>query len=406
MPAYSGKFQYLDASGAILQQGPCQFQFDADTAILTPQNASPIAFDLGDVDRLTPAEWDLELALYTGRKIQLRQFGAAFGTLSPELVAAWRDRTIRCLLLEDLEEAGRFTGWYALHGEPAASAEIRLYRSNLAVLPMSGTPFQWRLAEVESAVFDNSSYSMNLQLAGEKLSISRLAKRTDEFAGKLQGALDNLRTQAASKLHEVFPFLDPDALQQLVTTMREGRSVPLTALTAIDGRLPDAIVAKGVGDRLRPYFDVLKSRATGPLMAGFKFIWEKDAAEAEGEDEEASSGGDSDDKDKMPLFFWFFFPLPNGLAAWEASTGSGHATYFFRVEGPVEEAVSHLTRGLALVNFRREPIYLSDDSLDQQAKFHRYAIARRKLPDLRTLRGAYVKRALHTSLDAWREQLP
>jgi len=406
MPSsYSGKFQYLDAAGAVLQQGPCQFGFDTETAILTPQNASPIAFDLGDIDRIKAAEWDLELALFTGKKLQLRQFGAAFGNLSPGLLAAWRDRAIQCLLLEDLQQIERFSGAVSMDGAAAETAEIRLYRSNLAVLPASALPFQWRLAEIDSAAFDSASYSMILQSAGERLEISRLAKRTDEFAGKLQGALDALHTQAASALHQVFPFLNPDALQQLVSTMREGRSILLPTLAAIDSKLPDAIVARAVGDPLRPYFDVLKSRATGPLMAGFKFIWEDEDGESV-ESEDAEIGEPAADGEKMPLFFWFFFPLANGMVAWEAATGSGRATYFFRVEGPVEDAVGHLTHGLALVNFRREPVYLPDASLEQLAKFHRYSIACRKLPDLRTLRAAYVRRSLHTSVEAWQQQLP
>ena len=64
-----------------------------------------------------------------------------------------------------------------------------------------------------------------------------------------------------------------------------------------------------------------------------------------------------------------------------------------------------MTRGLALVNFRREPVYLSDEALDRQPKFHRYAIGCRKLPDLRRLRGSMLGRALHTDLDAWSAQV-
>ena len=40
------------------------------------------------------------------------------------------------------------------------------------------------------------------------------------------------------------------------------------------------------------------------------------------------------------------------------------------------------TRGLALVNFRREPVYLPDESLEQEPRFRRYAIGCRKLADL------------------------
>src|SRR6202034_746721 len=116
------------------------------------------------------------------------------------------------------------------------------------------------------------------------------------------------------------------------------------------------------------------------------------------------------DENQLPLFFFFLFPLTGSsgrhswLAAWGAGTGSGRATYFFRTgqsgESPehVEAALQRLTQGLALINFRREPIYLADDSLAQTPKFHRYAIGCRKLPPLRDLRAAFAGRAIHTNL--------
>jgi hypothetical protein len=194
--------------------------------------------------------------------------------------------------------------------------------------------------------------------------------------------------------------------------MPEGRSAPLTALQAIHPKLPDALVARAVDATLRPCFDALRARAVGEsLMTGFKFIRPDDEGsgkDGEGEEaaaaeSEAEAAGEKDDA--QPLFFWFFFPLANGRIAWEATTGSGRATYFFDAAAPVDQAIAHLTRGLALVNFRREPVYLPDDSLEQQPRFHRYAIGCRKLPDLRTLRAAFRGRAIHTSLEAWTAQV-
>jgi hypothetical protein len=407
MPAYSGKFQYLDASGAATSQGPCQFRFDAETAVLTPASGTPIAFDLGDVDRAVKHDWDFELILFTGRRIQLRQFGAAFSTMSEELLAAWRDRTVRCLLLEDLEEVARYTATAALNAPPAP-AEIRLYKSNIAVLPLDGPPIQWRLAEVDAVSFDESSYSVTLESAGERLAIARLARKTDEFQGNLGGALDELRTHEAEALHTTFPFLDPDLLQRLIEAMPEGRSVPLSALQAIHVKLPDALIAHAVDEHLRPYFDALRKRSAGDsLMTGFKFVRpdDKDAEKDEQPDTDESAP-DADGKPvKQTLFFWFFFPLAGGRVAWEATTGSGRATYFFDAPPPVDQAIAHLTRGLALVNFRREPVYLSDESLEQEQRFRPYAIGCRKLPDLRTLRAAFRGRAIHTSLEAWTAQV-
>jgi len=404
MPAYSGKFHYLDDQENTVSQGPCQFRFDAETAIVTPSGATPIAFDLGDVDRAVTGEWEFTLTLFTGRRLVLRQFGAAFGRMSEELVAAWRDRTVRCLLLEDLTEAGRYLGMAGMNG-PATAAEIRIYQSNIAVLPLDGAAIQWRLAEVDAISFDEATYTVCLERGSDRLAIGKLAKKTDEFRGRLSEALDALHTHEAEALHAIFPFLNPDQLQLLLVAMPEGRSVPLAGLATIHPQLPEALMAHAVSPAAHPYFDALNARATaGGLMTGYKFICPDEV--------EDTPGGDDVDKEKedadtlaQPLFFWFFFLLPNGRVAWEATTGSGRATYFFDAPAPVDGAIASLTRGLALVNFRREPIYLPDESLERQQKFHRYAIGARKLPDLRTLRASFRGRAIHTNLEAWTAQV-
>ena len=143
-------------------------------------------------------------------------------------------------------------------------------------------------------------------------------------------------------------------------------------------------------------------------MTGFKFIrTDEEPGAEEGETGEAAADAPATEakNEKQPLFFWFFFPLSGGRVAWEATTGSGRATYFFDAPAPVDQAIAHLTRGLALINFRREPVYLSDESLEQQQRFRKYAIGCRKLADLRTLRAAFKGRAIHTSLEAWTAQV-
>ena len=407
MPAFSGKFQYLDAAGAALQQGACELSFDTETGVVTRAGGVPLAFDLGDVDVYSPAEWELTLGLFTGKRFVLRQFGAAFGRVSEELLKAWRNRTVRCLLLEDLEEVAHFSG--TANG---AASEIRIYGSNLAVLPLGRTAMQWRLAEVDSVAFDDASYTFTLQSGGDQLRIAKLGQKTEEFGEKLRATLGKLRQREAEVLHLLFPFLDPDQLQQLVMLAPEGRSVKLTALAGIHRDLPEALIARAVDEPLRPYFQSLRKRtAPGGLMTGFKFVRKDEVGagpgeEAAGEETSGSEASGVANDTGQPLFFWFFFPMAGrNVAAWEATSGSGRATYFFRTGTAVEESIGRLTRGLALVNFRREPVYLSDTVLEQKAEFHRYAIGRRKLPELAELRAAFLGRAIHSSVEAWEKQV-
>ena len=301
------------------------------------------------------------------------------------------------MLLEDLEEVARYQ--CSANG---AAAEVRIFKSNLAVLPQAGVAFQWRLAEVDSCAFDAVAYSIVLQSGGERLMLSKLAKKTDEAFGNLRQAIDTLHAQAAGALRELFPFLNSDALQRLQRAMPEGRSCAVSALAAIHPKLADALRARAVDESLNPYFDRLLAKCPGPLFAGFKFIRTMGDATSDSAGPEASepaAGGEA------PLFFWYFFPLANNVVAWEATTGTGRATYFFRADSAVDTAIGRLTRGLALVNFRREPIYLPEASLEQQARFRRYAIGARKLADLRTLRAAYLGRAVHSSPENWLTQV-
>jgi hypothetical protein len=422
MAAFSGKFQYRDAGDRLLDQGACEVSFNTETCVITPAASAPMAFDLGDIDVAVAADYDLTLRLYNEKRIVLRQFGPTFGRMRDELIAAWRMRTVRCLLLEDLAELGRFNG--AVNG---AASEIRVYGSNLAVLPLAGKPFQRRLAEADSIRFDESAYAYTISFGAEKLSVAKLGPKTGEFGEKLRAAFGALQRHSAEALHLTFPFLSPDEVRALVEAAPEGRSLKLSTMREIHPDLPDALLSRVVDDGLRPYFESLRKRSVpDALMTGFKFVRcdeggsrpgapaaeeasEAEAATSEGGDSEAgteAAAGEAGPNAAPPLFFWFFFPLPGrNVVAWEAATGSGRATYFFRAAEPVAESIGRLTRGLSLVNFRREPVYLPDASLDREAKYHRYAIGRRKLAELAELRAAFLGRAIHSSVDAWQHQV-
>jgi hypothetical protein len=414
MPSYAGKFYY---SSDPSREGSCQLAFTAETCTVTPSSGPSIAFDLGDVDVAVKQDWDLQLTLFTGRHLTLHHFGPAFDRMAGEFITAWRDRTLRCLLLEDLEPIAAFNCSAAIAPHPPIPAEVRIFKSNLAILPLAATAYQWRLAAVDAISFDPETYVVTLASGDQRLLIGKLAKKTDEFREKFQQHYDDLRRHSAEAMQQSFPFLDPDRLEQLLITMPEGRSAPFGKLAAIQPKLLDAIIQRAVSATHRPYFEALRARSLqDSIMVGYKFIRDDEVADETPEGKPTPDDPPPDDPPphaQSPLFFWFFFPLlgPNGrhsgLAAWEAGTGSGRATYFFRTgqsgESPqqVEAAMQRLTRGLALVNFRREPIYLPDDSVAGTPKFHRYAIGCRKLPDLRELRAAFTGRALHTSLEAW-----
>jgi hypothetical protein len=442
MPNYSGKFQHLDAKGNPVQVAPCRLT-----------TGPPLAFDLGDIDVFLPGDYELSLTLYTGNKLLLHQFAKAFQDLSHDLLEAYRKRLVQCLLLEDLGQIARFDGVARLEGRErsfTSPAELRLYKSNLAVLPTTASGLQWRLADIDAICFDEATWATVLESEGERITITKLAKRTEEFRQRLEETTSQVRERSARTVRDLFPFLGAGDFQQVALALREGRAAPVAKLAAIDRRTEQALVANVVDAKLKPYFDALMTHlAPGVLHAGFKMMrpdeedgknvssggagemadHTTDAAEpSEGQADGANRNAPAAAEDEaMPMLYWFFFPLvaqpgkraPANLVAWEATSTSGRATYFFRLVPPeraaqlqdpsqssalVAEAVRQLNQAIVLLNFRREPIYLPDESLDLQPRFHRYVIARRKIPELGRLRDSFLGRAVHTSPEAWQKQ--
>ena len=130
-------------------------------------------------------------------------------------------------------------------------------------------------------------------------------------------------------------------------------------------------------------------------------------------------------------YFWFLMPICNtsqkeygNAVAMEATqvTGeesSGKATYFFRIvsrkdypnyksleelDKEVDKFIKTINRCMLDINFRREPIYLPDERLDEAAYF-KYRIATQRIPSLRLLRDLYIGRVIHASSEQWKSDV-
>ena len=131
----------------------------------------------------------------------------------------------------------------------------------------------------------------------------------------------------------------------------------------------------------------------------------------------------SDQQEEQPTRLWYFCPLvtdgrPINAVAQEVTSEPGHATYVFRLMEPerfgslsgdalAEEAgaaVARLNRALLTLNFRREPIYLPDEEIEQ-GRYTRYKVAVRKLDYLKWTRQSFLGRAIHKDEATWRSQL-
>jgi hypothetical protein len=442
MSKYAGQFEYVSPGRGVEQAGACEFSFDERTATLVPAEGSPLAFDLGDIDTLEAGEWDVRLTLYSGPTLTLRRFGKALSDFARELLDAYRGRLVQCLLVSDLNEVARFNARVQLQSPDracAGPAEIRLYESNLAVLPDAAAGFQWRLADLAPVEFDETNYAVVFSCAGERLTVGHLGKRTGELAERVRALIAALNERTARTLHALFPFLEPGQFRRAASLLRDGACVPMTDLDAVHASIRQVLIDKVVDGDLEAYVKALADRASGQAWhAGLKVI-RHDRAESDAaaepapagnarasavpaggrvQPEEASASEAPRDPtvfeagDGLEVLYWFFFPLAAGKGApthvaWEATSREGRATYLFRLQPgeSAERAIAAINRGLVALNFRREPIYLDAPTLELELRYRHYAIAQRKVSDMGRVRQAFVGRAIHRTPASWARQL-
>jgi len=66
--------------------------------------------------------------------------------------------------------------------------------------------------------------------------------------------------------------------------------------------------------------------------------------------------------------------------------------------------IKKINKCMLAINFRREPIYLPDERLEEP-RYLKYRFAIQKIPSLRILRSLFIGRVIHRSPEQWQEDV-
>jgi hypothetical protein len=396
----------LEAEGAA---APVSIELTPESLALAPEGRPSFALALTDIEELHDDNYTLRLTDHTGSRYALSMLGKAYGQLLAELRTA-RDAALeRDLLLRGVGLKDTFPAKVFGRGEPIP-ADVRLYEDLLVVRPERGTMFGIPLSFVEEVTWDDSLYQVHVRTDdGDELVLGHLAKRAEELIAELRRQLEALAARTARTLTAIMPGAGAGGVRALASEMRDGRAVARERVEGIDPGLWPLLETAVAGER-REAYDALVTRG----VAGWTSFGVK-AVRADAEPEPGAEAPAADETARRART-WYFVPLaregtPVNLIAQEVTSGEAHATYLFRVTEPgtspvgpddVRRSVARLNRALLLLNFRREPLYLPEDRLDE-GEHARYRVAVRKLDYLRWARGALVARVAHDA--GWEKAL-
>jgi hypothetical protein len=290
------------------------------------------------------------------------------------------------------------------------TCEPRLYETALVVITDRGDLHRLPYSDIARVREEPYAVAVDTE-GGEGFVFSRMGKELDPWKRSLAGAMNALTVKVQASLQELLLTTDPSAIRRLARLMKEGRAARRLDIEAVStglwARLEKELEAIGLIDE----YAFLKSLADEKRMCiGVK---------------RGLMG------DLTGEYVWFLAPLygtnpkqPGNAIAMEAAAsgegkGGGKATYLFRVAAPadyaalktpgeleaaVDRAIIRINRCLLAINFRREPVYLSDEQM-WEPRYARYQFAVQKIPELRELRGLFMGRVVHSSPEQWRQDI-
>lgn len=275
-------------------------------------------------------------------------------------------------------------GYFAEPSGETVRASFRVCETALVALPVTHGLVRIPFCMITSADIQPYRFTITDRL-GRVYVLSKMGYSTDAFLQAYQTRLEELIRQTRAKLSEISPVDD-----RLAKLLMEGMVQPLSDVRAVSPDFAAALENTISGSAIAEQFQYL-SGISGDLAVGVKRGL---MGELTGES------------------IILLVPVYARNALIMESVGdTAAATYVFRLSkdgvfNPPEwrRFLLEFNDSMLGVNFRREPIYLSDKALEE-AQYEQYRRALRRLPVLARLRGLFIGRAVHSGFDAWKKKI-
>jgi hypothetical protein len=403
-------YVFENENGETTASSPAKATLDDLSLMVKPIDGNDISISYTDIVGILDEDYVVRIVLSSRNKVSLSQLGYEYENFLITLYKLKNELYIKYLLMNEGLRAAQIEAnfTYTQNGhELKGICEVRLYESALIILPQKNIPVRIPYCYINSVKEEDYSIVVETEL-GEKLTFNQLGEKRDFLRRSLSEAMSELIIRTQRIIGEVQPQLDSMKRRKLSDLMKDGRAVE-----------------KALVDKIAPEFwGLLEAKAkTMGLAESYDFL--KDLSQRD----RISLGVKRSLSDKEEeTYIWFLIPIygedphsPGNAVALEATTGEdeGRASYFFRILGrgdystgidlsrlhsDYDEFLATVNRCMIDINFRREPIYLTEDQLDDPKYIH-YKFAVQELPSLKRLRTQFIGRVMHYNEDQWKSDV-
>ncbi|MDI7274609.1 MAG: hypothetical protein QME94_01385 [Anaerolineae bacterium] len=406
------RFALLDERGEEISAGEGQVALASESLSLEPKLQPPLLLSLRDIVDVSAAQYALDLALVSGETLKLSHLGHRYEDFVRVLRRLRNEVLLTDMLAqESLQRSGVAADFLCADagGREAqrGRCEVRLYDTAIVLIPEQGDIVRVPYSDV--ARVDDSNHVLTIASEyGEQAVLSKMGREHDSLVRSLSAAMNALALKVQATIRELLPEASPAVLRRASQLLKEGRAARRADIEALSPDLWKQLVKHLDLAGLREGYDFLTSLGQpDKISIGIKRGL---MGELTGE------------------YVWFVVPIyasdstrPGNAVVMEAGSaeGEGRATYLYRILSRADYARPHelaelhaaadrclatINRCMQAVNFRREPIYLSERRL-AEPQYARYRYAIKKLPALQELRRLFIGRVAHSTAAQWKDDI-
>ena len=405
-------YSFSDRSGQVKAGGQAKARVDEESLTILPEAGETLFFSLRDILDISDVDYRMRLTLSSKEDLALFNVGYQYQDLLRNISQLRNEMLLKDMLMNEKLKKSGVQAEYIYYDETGkekqrGKCEPRLYETGLVLMPEKGE--LTRIPYSDISEWRGEDYIVTITSeSGEKIVLSKMASQFDPFRKVLSDSMNQLSLRVQSWLKELLPEANPSVIREAARFMKEGKAARRSDIESLSPELWKRLEMRLEAAGLNEEYGFLKSLSQQDrICIGFKRGLMGDLT------------GD---------YIWFLIPVysansqePGNAVAMEAASedGGGKATYFFRIVSRKDYAalksiqdmhkeadsfIKGINRCMLATNFRREPIYLSDEKL-ADPRYTRYRFAIQKLPALQTLRRLFIGRVIHSSPEQWKQDV-
>lgn len=407
----NGSIVLQNEKGIQISETPAKIVLDKENFSIFPEKWGTYCFSYREVIDLTPEDYQLKLSLGKRQELQISQLGYQYEDFVRIFVKLRNEMLLKDLLFQEtLKKSGLEADFVYLDKSGAekqkGKAEFKFYQTSLVISPEKGELLRIRFSDISETKIDDFQIVIVAE-TGEKFIISKLGEKFDLFKETLRGCLNEISLNIQNFIKGIWPEIDFSALNKISGLIKEGKAVNKKDIEGVSLEFFKRLEMALMRTEVKEEYEFLKSIGEkDKIYIGFK---------------KGLMGGLTGD------YFWFFIPIynkdkskPGNAIAFETAgeKETGRATYFFRIisrkeygeadkakiDGQIDDLISKINRGLSAINFRREPIYLPEEKLDEPEHV-KYKFSMAKIPEIKLMRELFIGRVIHRDNEQWQKDV-